>query len=96
MTLAETHGHDRVFCIFDQNLTNYDEGQIFGTGLCRELRQRGFSGVLVIQSANDELAAEREYLAAGANGCVGKALRGGPDELVKRLAAFWAAAAVAA
>ena len=63
---------------------------MFGTGLCRELRQRGFSGCLVIQSANDEISAEREYLAAGANGCLGKVLRGGPEELVRRLAALWA------
>ena len=62
----------------------------------RELRLRGFRGALVIQSANDEVAAEREYLAASANGCVGKALRGGADELVKRLATFYGAAAPAA
>ena len=71
-------------------MTNYDEGSLFGTGLCRELRQRGFSGCLVIQSANDEITAEREYLAAGANGCIGKVLRGGPEEIVSRIAAlFW-------
>jgi len=86
MTLAERHGHDQVIGVFDQNLTNYHEGEVFGTELCRELRQRGFTGVLVIQSANDEVGAEREYLAAGADGCVGKVIRGGPKELVDRLA----------
>jgi len=90
MELAERHGHDRVCGLFDQNLTNYHEGAVFGTGLCRELRQRGFCGCLVIQSANDEICAEREYLAAGANGSLGKVLRGGPEELIRRLAALWA------
>jgi hypothetical protein len=89
MEMAERHGHDRVIGIFDQNLTNYDEGAIYGTGLCRELRERGFSGCLVIQSANDEVAAERAYLAAGADGSLGKVIRGGPDELIRCLAAFF-------
>ena len=89
MALAARHGHDRVYGIFDQNLTNYHEGALFGTALVRELRQRGFNGVLVIQSANDETAAEREYIAAGADGSIGKVLRGGPSEIAKRLGAFW-------
>ena len=76
--------------IFDQNLTNYDEGALYGTALCRQLRQRGFSGCLVIQSANDEIAAEREYLAAGADGCLGKVLRGGPREIIQRIAEVFA------
>ena len=58
MELAERHGHDRVCGLFDQNLTNYHEGAVFGTGLCRELRQRGFCGCLVIQSANDEASTQ--------------------------------------
>jgi len=92
--LAERYGQDRVIGLFDQNLTSYHEGTIYGTGLCRELRQRGFGGCLAIQSANDEAAAEREYIAAGANGCLGKVLRGGPDELLSRIAAlYWSAQA---
>jgi CheY-like chemotaxis protein len=93
MRLAEERNH-QVFCVFDQNLTNYHEGEIFGTSLCRELRNRGFHGAIVIQSANDEMAAEREYLAAGANGCLGKVIRGGPTELVGKLAAFWREASI--
>jgi CheY-like chemotaxis protein len=92
MDLAEHHGHDRVVGLFDQNLTNFHESPVYGTEFCRELRKRGFTGCLVIQSANDEIEAEREYLAAGANGSLGKALRGGADELLSRLApCYWAA-----
>ena len=89
MELADHHGHEKVFGIFDQNLTNYDEGALYGTALCRQLRQRGFRGCLVIQSANDESAAEREYLAAGADGCLGKVLRGGPMEIIQRISEFF-------
>ena len=46
-------------------------------GSVRALRQRGFGGVLVIQSANDELEDEEAYKAAGADGSIGKAVRGG-------------------
>lgn len=92
MALAAEYGHERVYGLFDQNLTSYDEGAIFGTSMCRELRQRGFRGALVIQSANDELSDASEYLAAGANGCVAKALKGGPDELLRQLAQLWVVA----
>jgi len=88
MALAEKHGHEQVFGIFDQNLTNYDEGDVFGTELCSELRRRGFRGSLVIQSANDSFVDQQDYLTAGANGSIPKALRGGVQELVCELGAI--------
>ena len=51
----------RVVCIIDQHLDGYDAGSFTGMGLVNELRQRGFNGLLVIQSANDELEDERSY-----------------------------------
>ena len=44
---------------------------------CALLRRRGFGGVLVIQSANDELEDEQMYKAAGSDGSIGKAVKGG-------------------
>ena len=45
---------------------------------------------LVFELVCGKICAEREYLAAGANGSLGKVLRGGPEELIRRLAALWA------
>ena len=51
----------------------------------RELRRRGFGGVLVIQSANDELEDEQMYKAAGADGSIGKAVKGGVPAMLEVL-----------
>jgi hypothetical protein len=59
-------GDENVLCILDQNLDAYERGVFTGTGLVSELRRCGFGGLVVIQSANDELEDERTYLAAGA------------------------------
>ena len=44
------------------------------------VRGRGFGGLLIIQSANDDPADEKNYLAAGADGSFGKAVKGGIQE----------------
>ena len=68
LKMAKRLGDHRVLCIIDQNLDDFDAGAFTGTGLVRELRERGFGGLLVIQSANDELEDEQGYLDAGADG----------------------------
>jgi len=86
--LAARLGDSRVVCIFDQNL-DFDAGGFSGTGLVGELRARGFGGLLVIQSANDEADDERIYVAAGADGSIGKAVKGGVHEMLSHLARLW-------
>ena len=64
-------------------------GSSQGTALFGELRSRGFGGLLIIQSANDELEDERAYIAAGADGSVGKAVKGGVQTMLGVLARLW-------
>ena len=50
---------------------------MLGTDLCRTLREEmGWEGLLMIQSANDSSRDIAEYLEAGADGGIGKGLRG--------------------
>ena len=64
----------QTLLILDQHM-DYDEGSIEGTTLCRRLRsEMGWDGVIIIRSANDESAAQAEYLAAGADGVMGKGM----------------------
>jgi hypothetical protein len=69
---AEVHGAENVVCIFDQNMDRYKEGRELGTNLARELRERGFRGLIFIRSANDDPASGNFYRSAGANACLGK------------------------
>ena len=88
LEMAERLGDERVLCIFDQNI-EFDAGGFTGTDLVQELRARGFSGLLVIQSANDEADDERMYVDAGADGSIGKAVKGGISEMLGLLGQFW-------
>ena len=72
LEMAARLGDERVLCILDQNLDRYDQGAFTGTEIARQLRARGFGGLVVIQSANDELADQHAYVAAGADGSTGK------------------------
>ena len=72
-----------------QNLDGYNEGGFTGTALVHELRQRGFGGLVVIQSANDEPDDRRAYVAAGADGCIGKAVKGGIPGILSELGRLW-------
>ena len=59
---AKRLGDERVLCVLDQNLDGYGEqGYFMGTGLARELRRRGFNGLVIIQSANDEVPAATPF-----------------------------------
>ena len=70
---AEEHGAENVVCIIDQNMDNYRcKRKVVGTDVVRELRVAGFSGVILIRSANDELAAVLLYQQAGADGDISK------------------------
>ena len=53
--------HDRVVLILDQFMP-YPQGYVEGLELCAELRAGGWDGVIIIRSANDEPAAQAEYL----------------------------------
>ena len=55
-------------------MDNYKEGKVFGTDVTNELRSSGFTGIIIIRSANDDAASANKYRRAGANGCVGKKL----------------------
>ena len=83
-------GPQRVVCVLDQHLDSYDgKGAFLGTDLVREMRHRGFGGLIFIQSANDELDDERLYIAAGADGCLGKAVKGGAQQMLCVIARHW-------
>jgi hypothetical protein len=55
LTAAKELGDANVVCIFDQNM-EYDQGKILGTEVVADLRHEGFTGVMLIRSANDDAA----------------------------------------
>ena len=65
--------HNQV-CIFDQNM-HWPEGSILGPQLCRDLRERKFSGLLVIRTANDDESHFQEHMDAGADAMLSKGVR---------------------
>ena len=88
--LGREVGQRQIIGLFDQNLC-YDEGDVLGTDLIRELRrEHRWEGVLMIHSANDEPDAIPSYLAAGADGCIGKAPQGGMNGILADLATAFA------
>jgi CheY-like chemotaxis protein/HPt (histidine-containing phosphotransfer) domain-containing protein len=89
LEMAARRGDERVVCVLDENLDGYSEGAFTGTGLVRELRERGFRGLCVIQSANDEPEHEKAYLANGADGSIGKAIRGGVPAMLAILSRLY-------
>ena len=83
-------GPERVVCVLDQNLDGYEGGSRFlGTELTQEMRRGGFEGLIIIHSANDELEDEHEYIAAGADGSIGKAVKGGVTATLSIIARLW-------
>ena len=85
---AQRLGHERVVCVFDENL-DFKENSFKGSKIVAELRQRNFAGLAIIQSANDEPESVTEYIAAGADGFIGKAVKGGRQAIVDRISALW-------
>ena len=82
-------GNARVVCVIDQNLEAYAEGAFYGTELIKEMRARDFDGLVIVQSANDGPEDERAYLAAGADGCLGKAIKGGAPAMLTVICRLW-------
>jgi CheY-like chemotaxis protein len=71
LTAAKELGDANVVCIFDQNM-EYDQGVIRGTEVVADLRREGFTGVMLIRSANDDAASGLNYRKMGANGYLSK------------------------
>jgi len=67
-------GHHNIVGLFDQNM-EYPEAFVTGTGLTRQLRARGFEGLIVIRSANDSLESMNQYYEAGADALISKSTR---------------------
>jgi len=82
LAAAAQSGDDNVICIFDQNMDKYDEGVVYGTEVIRQCRYLGFTGLMFIRSANDDIGSRVIYKNAGANGCLSKLSTGLP-QLVK-------------
>jgi hypothetical protein len=79
MAAAAQSGDDNVVCIFDQNMDNYDEGAVYGTEVIRKCRYLGFTGLMFIRSANDDIGSRVIYKSAGANGTLPKLSTGMPQ-----------------
>ena len=87
--LAAAHGDARVIVHLDQQMVWDEESgtcAVFGTHLCRRLRDEvGFTGVIIVVSADDAPEAQIEYIDAGADVCFGKG-KASLDALLPRLA----------
>ena len=74
--LAAAHGDARVIVHLDQQMVWDEESgtcAVFGTHLCRRLRDEvGFTGIIIVVSADDAPEAQIEYIDAGADVCFGK------------------------
>ena len=73
--LATVHGHEKVILICDQNMNEYEEGEVLGTTVTKEARARGFKGLICIRSANDDSKSVKSYANAGANAALSKKLK---------------------
>ena len=71
LTAAKEVGDANVVCIFDQNM-EYDQGVIRGSEVVADLRREGFTGVMLIRSANDDATSGLKYRKMGANGYLSK------------------------
>lgn len=54
--------------VLDQNIA-FGSVCVFGTDICKQLRQLGFGGVIAIRSGDDTESDKKIYLAAGAISC---------------------------
>lgn len=90
--LAAAHGDARVIVHLDQQMVWDEESgtcAVFGTHLCRRLRDEvGFTGVIIVVSADDAPEAQIEYIDAGADVCFGKG-KASLDALLPRLAEIY-------
>ena len=51
--------------ILDQNIAFDDSECVYGTDICRHLRELGFTGVIAIRSGNDNESDKLKYAEAG-------------------------------
>ncbi|KAL3906159.1 MAG: hypothetical protein SGPRY_010656 [Prymnesium sp.] len=74
--------------LLDQNLDHPSHGDslIKGTSLIPKLRSQGYSGKVIIKSANQSSADRAHYIASGADGTLDKIVRG--EAFARELAAF--------
>ena len=86
---ARRLGPERVVCLFDENLDGYEEGSFKGSEIIAELRARDFTGLAIVRSANDEPSAVHDYIAAGADGFIGKAVKGGHKAAMAIISRLW-------
>lgn len=71
---AEWKAHPAVL-ILDQNIIFEDTDCVYGTDICKQLRQElGFTGVIAIRSGNDSLQDREKYKNAGADETLPKTL----------------------
>jgi CheY-like chemotaxis protein len=84
---AVREGPQHVIVILDENMHLPGAPELYGTTLCRELREvHDFRGVVIIHSANDDPEAQRAAADAGADALVGKGvggLRGVADAIAR-------------
>ena len=85
---AQRLGHARVVCLFDEHL-DFQEGSFQGSKIIADLRARDFSGLAIVRSANDEPDVADEYIAAGADGLIAKAVKGGQKAVLESISRLW-------
>jgi len=87
MELAAKFGSGKMIVILDQFMDRFDEGTIKGSDLAKVLRAGGFDGVVIIQSGDNDMCAELQYIAAGADGSICKG--DGLTESLAEIAQLW-------
>jgi len=70
---SAANGALNVVCMFDQNM-EWPEGTILGSDLLTTLRSLGFTGMIIMRTANDSASCERTYLELGADAVFSKAM----------------------
>ena len=75
MRASAANGPLNVVCMFDQNM-EWPEGTILGSDLVTTLRGLGFTGLIILRTANDSASCEQTFLKLGADAVFSKAMGG--------------------
>ena len=67
LALSNCVALEKIVCILDQHM-EYAEGTVLGTDIIKEVRSKGFEGLMFIRSANEDFEAVQFYKTAGATG----------------------------
>jgi len=88
--LAKDWANVPAVIVLDQHL-DFGHMEVYGTDICKQLRQLGFCGVIAIRSGNDTENDERKYISSGADIMLSKTLKvpGLAIELKKLMAAAY-------